>query len=146
MKGRIVAAACVAAVSMFIQLSSAVAAEPAAVTQPAAKVVFQVSDSDPAKWNLALNNVANARKVLGPTMVAEIVAFGPGIGMLKFDSVVAERIRGARESGIEIVACENTMAAQKLTRDDMLAGIGYVPAGVVELIRRQQEGYAYIRP
>ena len=36
--------------------------------------------------------------------------------------------------------------AQKLTRADMLANISYVPAGVVELMRKQQQGWAYIRP
>jgi len=38
------------------------------------------------------------------------------------------------------------MKAQKLTYDDMLPKIGYVPAGVVELIQKQGEGFAYIRP
>ena len=36
--------------------------------------------------------------------------------------------------------------AQKLTRADMLANISYVPAGVVERMRKQQQGWAYIRP
>jgi len=36
--------------------------------------------------------------------------------------------------------------AQKLTRADMLANISDVPAGVVELMRKQQQGWAYIRP
>ena len=38
------------------------------------------------------------------------------------------------------------MKGQKLTRADMLSGISYVPAGVVELMSRQQQGWAYIRP
>jgi intracellular sulfur oxidation DsrE/DsrF family protein len=38
------------------------------------------------------------------------------------------------------------MRAQKLTHADMLNGIGYVPAGVVTLMQRQQQGWAYIRP
>ncbi len=49
-------------------------------------------------------------------------------------------------AGVKIVACENTMKGQKLTKDDMLGGIAYVKAGVVELMQKQQEGYAYIRP
>ena len=111
------------------------------------KVVFQVSDADPAKWNLALNNVRNVQQDLGAGKVtAEIVAYGPGIGMLKMDSVVGPRIAEALASGTVVVACENTMRAQKLTREDMLGGIGYVGAGVVELMVRQKEGYAYIRP
>lgn len=111
------------------------------------KVVLQVSDADPAKWNLALNNAANLQKDLGMDDVEiEIVAYGPGIGMLKAGSPVGARVSSALQSDIRIVACENTMAAQHLQKADMLAGIGYVPAGVVELMQRQQQGWAYLRP
>lgn len=111
------------------------------------KVIFQVSDNDPAKWNLTLNNIANVQKDLGADKVQiEVVAYGPGIGMLKLDSPVANRVADAVGKGIQVVACENTLSAQKLVRADMLANISYVPAGVVELMRKQQQGWAYIRP
>ncbi|OZA28857.1 MAG: hypothetical protein B7X93_06745 [Hydrogenophilales bacterium 17-61-9] len=109
------------------------------------KVVFQVSESDPATWNLALNNAKNVQKDLKGAVI-EIVAYGPGIGMLKADSVVANRIDEAVASGMKVVACGNTMKGQKLTKDDMNAKIAYVQAGVVELMDRQMEGYSYIRP
>jgi len=38
------------------------------------------------------------------------------------------------------------MKGQKLARSDMQNGIGYVGAGVVELVQKQQQGWAYIRP
>jgi len=111
------------------------------------RVVIQVSDPEPAKWNLALNNARNIQTDLGAANVdIEIVAYGPGIGMLKADSVVGNRVDEAGKAGVKIVACENTMRAQKLTQGDMLTGIGYIPAGVVELMQRQQQGWAYIRP
>jgi len=111
------------------------------------KVVFQVSADDPKIWNLTLNNAKNVQQELGAQNVdIEIVAYGPGIGMLKFDSAVASRIDQAAGDGIKIVACENTMAALKLTKGDMLASTGYVRAGVIELMKKQKEGYAYIRP
>ena len=111
------------------------------------KVIFQVSDADPAKWNLTLNNASNVQKDVGGRGAdIEIVAYGPGIGMLKMESVVANRVGEAIASGVRIVACENTMHAQKLGREDMLGRIGYVKAGVVELMRKQRQGYAYIRP
>jgi len=111
------------------------------------RVVMQVSDNDPAKWNLALNNAKNVQTDLGAANVdIEIVAYGPGIGMLKADSVVGNRVDEAGKAGVKIVACENTMRGQKLTQADMLSGIGYVPAGVVTLMQRQQQGWAYIRP
>jgi intracellular sulfur oxidation DsrE/DsrF family protein len=111
------------------------------------RVIFQVSDADPAKWNLTLNNVRNVQQDLGKDNVTiEVVAYGPGIGMLKLESVAGPRVADALASGVAVVACENTMKNQKLSRDDMLSKIGYVDAGVVELMKRQKEGYAYIRP
>ena len=81
------------------------------------QVVLQVSDPDPAKWNLALNNARNAQVDLGADKVdIEIVAYGPGINMLKFDAVTANRVSEAVKNGVKIVACENTMTAQKIVK------------------------------
>jgi len=111
------------------------------------RVVIQVSDADSSKWNLALNNAKNLQTDLGAKNVdIEIVAYGPGIGMLKADSVAGNRIGEALGAGVKIVACENTMRGQKLAKADMLNGIDYVDAGVVEIMRRQQEHWAYLRP
>ena len=121
--------------------TTAVAMDPLA----APKVVIQVSEGDPAKWNLALNNAKNVQKDLKGAKI-EIVAYGPGIGMLKADSEVANRVSEAVDSGMKVVACGNTMKGQKLTKEDMNAKVGYVQAGVVELMERQMEGYTYIRP
>ena len=66
--------------------------------------------------------------------------------MLKLESVVGNRIGEALGAGVKIVACENTMHAQKLVKADMLDGIGYVGSGVVEIMQRQQQGWAYLRP
>jgi len=129
-------------------LAALLAFVPAAYAQSARnKVVFQVSDDSPQKWNLVLNNARNLQDDLGADLVdLEIVVYGPGIGMLKSDSPVAARIADALKNGVKVVACENTMRALQLGYKDMLPKIGYVPAGVVELMKKQQEGYSYIRP
>ena len=111
------------------------------------KLVIQVSDADPKKWALALNNAANVQEDLGKeNMELEIVAYGPGLGMLKLESELGGRVKAALEDGVKVIACENTMHKQKLTQADMLPNLGYVKAGVVELMTKQGEGYAYIRP
>ena len=117
--------------------------------KPAAKqrVIFQVSDNDPVKWGLALNNARNVQAELGKDHVQiEIVAYGPGLGMLKAESKVADRLAGALDNNIGLVACENTMTNTKVTRAQMYDGIAYVKAGVTHIMKRQQEGWAYIRP
>ena len=66
--------------------------------------------------------------------------------MLKLDAVSNSRVSDAVKAGVRVVACENTMRNQKLVRADMHPDVGYVQAGVVEIVRRQQEGWAYLRP
>jgi len=118
-----------------------------AFAQQKQKVVIQVSDADPAKWNLALNNARNVQQDLGKDNVQiEIVAYGPGLGMLKADSKVADRLAGALDSSIGLLACENTMTNQHVSRAEMYGGISYVKAGVTHIMKRQGEGWAYIRP
>ncbi|MGO9445948.1 MAG: DsrE family protein [Thiobacillaceae bacterium] len=133
-----------AAIFLLMQVSPSISL---AADRPTYKVVIQVSDNDPAKWSLALNNARNIQQDLGNNNVqVEIVAYGPGINMLKFDSEVGNRLTDAANSGVLIAACGNTMKAQKLTPEDMNPVAKIVPAGVVEIIKREREGYAYIRP
>lgn len=111
------------------------------------KVVFQISDGERKKWELALSNVRNVIKDMGKENIdVEIVAYGPGIDMFKFESPVASRIDEVMSMGAHVMICENTMRAQKVAKADMLDNLGYVDAGVSQIIRRQQQGYAYIRP
>ena len=138
----------VATVALAVFVSAVCIADAGAqAAAPKNRVVMQVSDGEPAKWNLALNNARNLQTDLGAANVEiEIVAYGPGIGMLKRDSPVASRVDEALISGVKVVACENTMRAQKLVEADMLPAIGYVGAGVVEIMQRQQQGWSYLRP
>ena len=118
-----------------------------ATAQKRHKLIIQVSDNDPAKWNLALNNAKNVQDDVGAANVdIAIVAYGPGIGMLKLESSSGARVADAIKANVRVVACENTMRAQKITKDDMLPAISYVPAGVTEIMKKQGEGWAYLRP
>lgn len=111
------------------------------------RLVIQVSDNDPAKWRLALNNAQNVQADLGKDKVEiEIVAYGPGLEMLKMESKVADRLAQALDTHVNLLACENTMINNKVTKSDMYGGISYVKAGVVHIMKRQKEGWAYIRP
>ena len=110
------------------------------------RALFQVTDNDPARWNMVLNNMTNLKEGVGSEGAEiELVAYGPGINMLKADSPVKHRIAEAMKSGVKVNACQNTMNGMKLTPADMLGEIGYVPSGVVEVMRKQQQGWAYIR-
>ncbi len=110
------------------------------------RALFQVTENDPARWNLILNNMNALREDVGAEGVEiELVAYGPGLLMLTADSSVKQRLADAIRKGVQVNACQNTMKGMKFTPADMAPDIGYVSSGVVEVMRKQQQGWAYIR-
>jgi len=119
----------------------------AAGKPPRNRLVFQVTEDDGRKWLAVLVNIRNIQAELGQGNAAiALVAIGPGLGMLKADSVVANEVQDALKAGVEFVACGNSMQAQHVDREDLVDGVGITKAGYVEIMKRQQQGWAYLRP
>jgi len=111
------------------------------------QIVIQVNEDDSKKWNSILANIRNILRDAGPKNVAiAVVAIGPGLDMLMADSLAANDVQDSMAAGIEFVACENTMHARKISRNDLLEGVRYTKAGYIEIVRRQQRGWTYLRP
>ena len=111
------------------------------------KVVFHVTENDPQKWNIVLNNAGNVQTDFGKeNVVIEIVTHGPGINMLMAESKVTARLATAMDNNVALFACGNTMRNAKVTKADMYSGISYAPSGVSHIIARQSEGWHYLRP
>ena len=130
-------------------LAAAAVLSPFAAHAQGAKhhLVLQVSDNDPGKWNLALNNAENVQEAFGKDNVeVEIVAYGPGLNMLKADSKVAARLNGALDQNVGLIACGNTMKKMKVGKADLAGGIQVVDGGLVHIMKRQKEGWNYVRP
>ncbi|MCW8903200.1 DsrE family protein [Sedimenticola sp.] len=114
------------------------------------KVVIQVSTDDPRTQTIALNNAVNLQKALGQDNVQiEIVAYGPGLGMLTSNSKEGQRITSLAMQDIQFSACGNTMKGIEKKTGKMpalLEGVTVVEAGVLRLMELQEQGYAYVRP
>ena len=118
-------------------------------------MVVQVSRDDPEGMNLALNNILASKAHYdsrGEQFQAELVAYGPGITMLREDkSPVKDRIEEVRKAvpGLTLHMCGNAKAAAE-TREGHkvtpLPGVGVVPSGVVRVMELQEQGWTYIRP
>ena len=114
------------------------------------KLVIQVSTDDPRTQKIALNNAVNLQKLYGMDNIQiEIVAYGPGLGLMTTKSGQADRVTSLAMQDITFSACGNTMkkVAQKSGKmPELLEGVGQVTAGVARIMELQQQGYAYIRP
>ncbi|HEO64874.1 MAG TPA: hypothetical protein ENI73_03290 [Spirochaetes bacterium] len=113
-------------------------------------IVIQISDDNARTKKIALNNAANVLKEW-PQANIEIVAYGPGIGIMfrgkknKFRN----RVKELSMNNIRFSACGNTMrhvAKKKGRMPKLLKGVKQVKAGVKRIVELQEKGYSYIRP
>jgi len=136
--------------SFLMVLGAANVALAADDMQPAKKVVIQVSTDDVKTQTIAMNNAVNLQKLYGVDNIAiEIVAYGPGLGMLTANSKQSERVKSLAMQNITFSACGNTMkkVAKKTGKEPKLTeGVKVVEAGVARIIDLQDAGYAYVRP
>jgi intracellular sulfur oxidation DsrE/DsrF family protein len=121
------------------------------------RIAIQVDQNDPALMNLVLNNVSNMLDYYhskGEQAQIEVVAFGPGLNMLREDkSPVKARLKQIEKvsfpSKVTFSACHNTMMNMEKAEGHPIPIVPearIVPAGVVRLTQLQEEGWSYLRP
>jgi intracellular sulfur oxidation DsrE/DsrF family protein len=112
------------------------------------RVVFHTNRSGKAQHDLLLNNIENVLDEFGEQNITiAVVAHGDGIDLLlKQSKLPRERLAKLAGRGVQLLACHITMKRQGIAPDDLDSFVQIIPSGNAELIRKQAEGWAYIRP
>ena len=143
---------------LFLALAAGFLAMPAAHAEAAKhRVVIQVDQNDADVMNMALNNAKNVIEYYSDKhedVDVEVVAYGPGLHMLREDtSPVKDRIKQLKDvsfpSKIAFSACNNTKQGMEKREGHpipIISQAGIVPAGVVRIMELQEQGYSYVRP
>jgi len=114
------------------------------------KIVLQLSDNDPRKQGLVISVANNLMKFYDPDKVAvEIVAFGPGIELLRPDNPNRKLVESLVAQGARVDVCLNTV--DTLERDtgkrpDYIAAATPVQVGVAQILLLTENGYTLVRP
>ncbi|AFM41708.1 hypothetical protein Desaci_2783 [Desulfosporosinus acidiphilus SJ4] len=111
------------------------------------KVIFHIDEMN--KWDLLLGNVSNLLKAAGEDKYSiEVLANAEAVKHydLKHGLTSQNVMESLSNDGVKFVACNNALMANDLKRDTLFTFVEIVPAGVVELIIKQSEGYCYIKP
>ncbi|MCA6105408.1 DsrE family protein [Bradyrhizobium australafricanum] len=114
------------------------------------KVVLQLSDNDPRKQGLVISVANNLMKHYDPDKVAvEIVAFGPGIDLLKPDNPNRKLVESLIAQGARVDICLNTVDTIERDsgkRPDYIAAATPVQVGVAQILLLTENGYTLVRP
>ena len=109
------------------------------------KIVMQLTSSDTAVHRgliKQINNVLNA----APKSKIEVVCHNNGLNFLvSAKTFQAEGIQKLKAKGVTFVACENTMRTQKVKREELVPEAGTVPAGIIEIVKKQGKKWAYLK-
>ncbi|MBV1703403.1 MAG: hypothetical protein KGI57_12025 [Hyphomicrobiales bacterium] len=132
---------------------------PAFAAGAAHRLVVQIDTADAATMGLALNNVENTAKELtanGGDVAIDIVAFGPGLNMLRADkspAPIKDRIARLKESifpaTVQFSACGNTKKKMEKAEGHPISLVPQatlVSSGVVQIMKREETGWSYLRP
>jgi uncharacterized protein len=109
------------------------------------RVVIQFNDPDSVSQVRVILQAENIRKVW-PEAEIELVCLGGGLDLLtKRNSKANKMVSDWADKGIIFAACNNTMINRNIKAEDLLPQATVVPAAVIELARRQEEGWSYFR-
>jgi intracellular sulfur oxidation DsrE/DsrF family protein len=56
-----------------------------------------------------------------------------------------DAIKALRAKGVRFLVCENTMKSQKVTKDQLIPEVEYVPVGIAEIVEKQEQGWTYVK-
>ncbi|MBE6441912.1 MAG: DsrE family protein [Desulfovibrio sp.] len=109
---------------------------------------LHMDSKEPAVLRLVLANAANYIKGLpGERFQLVIVANGPAVTQFTADNgEFRDMAAPLQEKGLRILLCANALAANNIDKAALWPGCDVVPAGLVEIVRLQREGFAYIKP
>jgi hypothetical protein len=114
------------------------------------KIVLQLSDNDVRKQNLVISVANNLLKFYDPDKVAiEVVAFGPGIEVLRTESPARKQVESLISQGVRFDVCLNTVdTIERETgrRPEIMPGATPVQVGVAQILFLTENGYTLVRP
>ncbi|MBN9148368.1 MAG: hypothetical protein J0I83_09210 [Nitrobacter sp.] len=114
------------------------------------RIVLQLSDGDAKKQSLVLSVANNLIKAYAPDRIAlEVVAFGPGIDLLRTENINRTRVESLIAQGVKFDVCVNTLdTIERETgkRPAIIPSATPVQVGVGHILSLTENGYTLVRP
>lgn len=108
------------------------------------KVVFQLSSNDTLVHKGLVKQLDNLLVAMDNIEI-EVVVHGPGAAFLKNSSKFKTEIARFSNSGIKFLICRNTLKEKKINENELLPQVRIIPAALAHIIKRQAEGWSYIK-
>jgi len=109
-------------------------------------IVFDLTTSDTATHQRVIRWI-NGILASHPDAKIEVVFYGKALDMIVKDksTVAGDIIKLGTDKKVTFAACEHAMQVFNINKDQLLNGVTTVPDALIELVKKQTEGYGYIK-
>jgi intracellular sulfur oxidation DsrE/DsrF family protein len=108
-------------------------------------VVWDLSSADTTVQAAVFRQINNAKAQV-PDLQVEVVFHGQAVFAVMNDSLqFASRVKLAKEKGVTLAVCNNSLKRLKIDPSKLMAETTVVPSAVVELIKKQADGWSYLK-
>jgi intracellular sulfur oxidation DsrE/DsrF family protein len=110
------------------------------------KIVFQFTNATDTLQQKAIVNQLKNMTTHWPNAKYEVVIHSMGLPLvMSAKSKQIDAIKALRAKGVRFLVCENTMKSQKVTKDQLIPEVEYVPVGIAEIVEKQEQGWTYVK-
>jgi intracellular sulfur oxidation DsrE/DsrF family protein len=117
----------------------------AQTTTDSHKIVFQLITADTTAHKAFMKQLNNIHKV-SPNSDIQVVVHGPAIQAFEQSkSVISIQVENAIKRGVVFSICEFSLQERKVAKDQLLANLFFVKAGIIHIVELQEKNYCYIK-
>ena len=110
------------------------------------RVVFQFTNALDSAQQKSIATQLDNLITAWPDADIEVVIHGKGVGLvMPAKSSQLEAVRTLKSKGVKFMVCENTIRLSHLDKADFMPEVGYVAAGIPEIVMKQEAGWSYIK-
>jgi uncharacterized protein len=110
------------------------------------KIIFQFTNAYDTLQQKAFTKQLQNLTAHWPTAKVEVVVYNNGIDyLMTAKSKHISAIKELKAKGVTFLVCENTMTQRKITKEELILEAGIVPAGIAEIVEKQEQGWSYIK-
>lgn len=126
------------------------------------KLKLVVHINEPERWPIALGNITNFLNDVGDGN-AEVIVVANGAGVKGYAEPSKAEVQGEAcviggpaanlstmrdlsRRGVIFAACSKALETQGIGPKEIPEFVKVIPAGMTEMVKRQMEGFAYIKP
>jgi hypothetical protein len=125
-------------VILFVCVSSTLLAQQSGI-------VLHLQSKDTLVYKAVAHQVSTIKKEF-PNVKVEVVCHGPGLEfLLKKNQVYSNEINKLGYKDVVLAGCEYSMKVRNYTKEDLVPFASTVPSGIIEIIKKEQEHWLYVK-